>query len=134
MVLPQWICHTCETAVIGGTVRYSPDPVDDPADGSVLICCSQPGDDLTNIVKHAQATRAWIRLEIAADRCVVVVRDDGIGGAHPRPETSGLIGLSDRIGAIGGTLDVTSPRTGGTMLRASVPLPEVSGVASATGR
>jgi ferredoxin-NADP reductase/MOSC domain-containing protein YiiM len=41
------VCHTCETAVISGTVRYDPAPVDDPADGSVLICCSQPGDDLT---------------------------------------------------------------------------------------
>jgi ferredoxin-NADP reductase len=40
------VCHTCETAVISGAVRYAPDPVDDPADGSVLICCSQPRDDL----------------------------------------------------------------------------------------
>jgi ferredoxin-NADP reductase/MOSC domain-containing protein YiiM/ferredoxin len=40
------VCHTCETAVISGTVRYDPAPVDDPADGSVLICCSQPSDDL----------------------------------------------------------------------------------------
>jgi ferredoxin-NADP reductase/MOSC domain-containing protein YiiM len=40
------VCHTCETAVISGTVRYAPAPVDDPADGSVLICCSQPRDDL----------------------------------------------------------------------------------------
>jgi ferredoxin len=40
------VCHTCETALMSGTVTYSPDPVDDPADGSVLICCSQPRDDL----------------------------------------------------------------------------------------
>ncbi|HEX2821244.1 MAG TPA: MOSC domain-containing protein [Streptosporangiaceae bacterium] len=40
------VCHTCETTVMSGTVRYSPAPVDDPADGSVLICCSQPHDDL----------------------------------------------------------------------------------------
>ena len=40
------VCHTCETAVISGTVRYDPAPVDDPADGSALICCSQPRDDL----------------------------------------------------------------------------------------
>jgi ferredoxin-NADP reductase/MOSC domain-containing protein YiiM len=40
------VCHTCETALISGPVRYSPDPVDDPADGDVLICCSQPGGDL----------------------------------------------------------------------------------------
>jgi ferredoxin-NADP reductase len=40
------VCHTCETAVISGTVRYQPAPVDDPADGSTLICCAQPGADL----------------------------------------------------------------------------------------
>lgn len=40
------VCHTCETAVISGKVGYDPAPVDDPADGSALICCSQPGEDL----------------------------------------------------------------------------------------
>jgi len=40
------VCHTCETALLSGTVSYSPDPVDDPADGSALICCSQPAGDL----------------------------------------------------------------------------------------
>jgi len=40
------VCHTCETAVVSGSVRYDPDPVDAPAEGSVLICCAQPQDDL----------------------------------------------------------------------------------------
>ncbi len=40
------VCHTCETGLMSGTVGYSPDPVDDPADGSALICCSQPRSDL----------------------------------------------------------------------------------------
>ena len=40
------VCHTCETTVMSGTVRYAPAPVDDPAEGSVLICCSQPREDL----------------------------------------------------------------------------------------
>jgi len=89
-------------------------------EASLYFFCSEA---LTNIVKHAQATRAWVRLEVAADRCVVEIRDDGIGGARPRSETSGLIGLSDRMGAIGGTLDIISPHSGGTVLRASVPIP-----------
>jgi ferredoxin-NADP reductase/MOSC domain-containing protein YiiM len=41
------VCHTCETALLSGTVGYAPDPVEAPADGSVLICCSQPRTDLT---------------------------------------------------------------------------------------
>jgi ferredoxin-NADP reductase/MOSC domain-containing protein YiiM/ferredoxin len=36
------VCQTCETTLIGGSVVYSPDPVEQPPDGSVLICCSQP--------------------------------------------------------------------------------------------
>jgi ferredoxin-NADP reductase/MOSC domain-containing protein YiiM len=40
------VCHTCETNLMSGAVSYEPDPVDDPADGSVLICCSQPAADL----------------------------------------------------------------------------------------
>jgi ferredoxin-NADP reductase/MOSC domain-containing protein YiiM len=40
------VCHTCETNLMSGAVSYQPDPVDDPADGSALICCSQPAGDL----------------------------------------------------------------------------------------
>ena len=40
------VCHTCETDLMSGTVRYAPDPVDEPAEGSALICCSQPSGDL----------------------------------------------------------------------------------------
>jgi ferredoxin-NADP reductase/MOSC domain-containing protein YiiM len=40
------VCHTCETAVMSGAVSYAPDPVDEPAEGSTLICCSQPSADL----------------------------------------------------------------------------------------
>ena len=40
------VCHTCETTLIGGNVDYSPDPVEPPAPGSLLICCSVPRDDI----------------------------------------------------------------------------------------
>jgi ferredoxin-NADP reductase/ferredoxin len=40
------VCHNCETTLIAGDVDYSPDPVEAPADGSALICCSQPRDDV----------------------------------------------------------------------------------------
>ena len=40
------VCHTCETTLIAGNVDYSPDPVEPPTDGSALICCSQPRDDI----------------------------------------------------------------------------------------
>jgi signal transduction histidine kinase len=66
-------------------------------------------------------------VEISADRCAVEVRDDGIGGARPRSEDSGLTGLRDRIGALGGTVDIASPAAGGTLLRASIPLRRAGG-------
>jgi ferredoxin-NADP reductase/MOSC domain-containing protein YiiM/ferredoxin len=40
------VCHNCETTLIAGEVAYDPDPVELPADGSALICCSQPRDDV----------------------------------------------------------------------------------------
>jgi ferredoxin-NADP reductase/MOSC domain-containing protein YiiM len=40
------VCHTCETGLVAGTIGYRPDPVDAPADGNVLICCSQPKGDV----------------------------------------------------------------------------------------
>jgi ferredoxin-NADP reductase/MOSC domain-containing protein YiiM/ferredoxin len=40
------VCHNCETTLIAGKLDYNPDPVEPPADGSALICCSQPSNDL----------------------------------------------------------------------------------------
>ena len=40
------VCHTCETDVMSGTVSYAPDPIEEPAEGSALICCSQPSGNL----------------------------------------------------------------------------------------
>jgi ferredoxin-NADP reductase len=40
------VCHSCETGLVGGSVGYRPDPVDAPANGNVLICCSQPQSDI----------------------------------------------------------------------------------------
>jgi ferredoxin len=40
------VCHNCETTLIAGDLEYSPDPVEPPAEGSALICCSQPRDDV----------------------------------------------------------------------------------------
>ena len=40
------VCHSCETALVAGTVDYSPSPIDAPAEGNLLICCSQPRGDI----------------------------------------------------------------------------------------
>jgi ferredoxin len=40
------VCHNCETTLIAGTLDYNPDPVEAPAEGSALICCSRPHEDV----------------------------------------------------------------------------------------
>jgi len=40
------VCHTCETAIISGSVSYNPEPLQPPADGNVLICCCRPSEEL----------------------------------------------------------------------------------------
>ncbi|MGC2201177.1 MAG: 2Fe-2S iron-sulfur cluster-binding protein [Stellaceae bacterium] len=40
------VCHSCETGLIAGIVSYRADPVEPPADGNVLICCSQPQGEI----------------------------------------------------------------------------------------
>jgi len=64
-----------------------------------------------------------VRVELdAPDGAVrLVIRDDGVGGADPA-KGSGLTGLRDRIEAVGGTLDVTSPASGGTTLLIHIPV------------
>ncbi len=77
---------------------------------------------LTNVVKHAEATSAGIHIGVARGSLTVEVHDDGVGGAAVRGGGSGLSGLADRVGAVGGVLSVDSPLGAGTTLRAEIPL------------
>ena len=74
---------------------------------------------LANIAKHAQATSAAVRVERRAGRLEVEIRDDGAGGADP--SGSGLTGLRKRVEALDGTLLISSPSDGPTILRAELP-------------
>jgi signal transduction histidine kinase len=78
---------------------------------------------MTNAVKHARASRAWLAVAHENGALVVEVRDDGVGGAcvDCDSESSGLSGLRDRVEALDGTLEVVSPRGAGTVLRARLP-------------
>jgi len=78
---------------------------------------------LTNVAKHANATKAYVSVARAGDRLVVEVRDNGSGGADPTAG-SGLQGLRDRVAGLGGTIYLISPRGGPTTV--SVELPCVS--------
>jgi signal transduction histidine kinase len=76
---------------------------------------------LTNAVKHAGADGATVTARTERGELRLEIRDDGIGGADPG-RGSGLVGLNDRVEALGGTLRVTSPTGKGTTLLIEIPV------------
>ena len=75
---------------------------------------------LTNVVKHSHAGRAEVGASVKDRMLHVEVRDDGIGGADPGGH--GLVGIGDRVTALGGRFKVESPPGGGTLVAATLPL------------
>jgi PAS domain S-box-containing protein len=75
---------------------------------------------LANVAKYAQASAATITVRRSDDRVIVEVTDDGVGGAV-LTRGSGLRGLADRVGALGGRVIVNSPPSAGTTIRATIP-------------
>ena len=78
---------------------------------------------LTNAAKHARATT--LRVDAGTKNGVVrmSITDDGVGGADPTAG-SGLVGLRDRVEALGGELRISSPPGKGTALHAAIPIPQ----------
>jgi PAS domain S-box-containing protein len=76
---------------------------------------------LTNVAKHAQASQAQVAVRCEDAVARVEVRDDGCGGAD-LGGGSGLVGLRDRVDALGGSLAIESPSGAGTVVRALLPL------------
>ncbi|WP_371584345.1 PAS domain S-box protein [Streptomyces sp. NBC_01314] len=78
-------------------------------------------ESLTNAVKHARASVVTVAAQERSGVLELVIRDDGVGGADPG-KGSGLIGLIDRVEAIGGRLTVAGPPGSGTTLSVRLPL------------
>ena len=88
---------------------------------------------LTNVAKHARATRASVTIDVADGTLIAEIADDGIGGASVAAG-SGLQGLADRLDAVGGTLSVDSRGGAGTRIRARVPLVQAACTLNRTSR
>ena len=80
---------------------------------------------LTNAVKHAQATVVFVDVETDDKVASLCVRDDSVGGAN-LSRGSGLVGLRDRVEALGGKIEISSPAGGGTSLAVTLPTDRTS--------
>ena len=96
----------------------APPRMEPPIEAAAYFLVSEA---LTNVAKYAQAGMVSVELSAAGGNLAVTVTDDGVGGADPA-RGSGLRGLIDRVHAIGGRLDVSSPPGEGTRLRALLPV------------
>ncbi|MGH3156370.1 MAG: histidine kinase, partial [Streptosporangiaceae bacterium] len=113
-------------AALSGLAALSPVPVSvraevaaRPSASVEAIAYFVVAEALTNVAKHAFATRAEVTVSRHGDVLRVVIRDDGIGGANPHGQ--GLSGLADRITGVDGRLFVRSPAGGPTFIEVELP-------------
>ena len=100
------------------TVSYEPGPeLPEPVAFAAYFVASEA---LANVVKYAEASATTVSLRRTATGVVLVIADNGLGGADPA-RGSGLRGLADRVEALDGRLDVSSPPGAGTVVTAVLP-------------
>ena len=106
----------------GLPVRLSVPPrrLPGPVETAIYFMCSEA---VANVQKHARATDVVIEARIEDGSAIVVVADDGVGGAHPSAE-SGLDGLRNRVELLGGAFSIDSSPGQGTRIVAVIPLRE----------
>jgi signal transduction histidine kinase len=113
-------------AAISGLAALCPVPVGVRADIAARPSASVEAiayfvvaEALTNVAKHAFATRAEVKVSRHGDVLRVTISDDGIGGANPHGQ--GLSGLADRVSGVDGRLSVRSPAGGPTVIEVELP-------------
>jgi signal transduction histidine kinase len=89
-----------------------------PVEAAAYFVCAEA---LANVAKYASASNVTVSVTADDTAVAVVVEDDGVGGADPA-HGSGLRGLADRIGTLGGTLRIESVAGRGTHLTAEIPV------------
>ncbi len=90
-------------------------------DGVEVAAYFVVSEALTNATRHAQASEGHVDIDVDVRFLRLHIRDDGVGGADPA-RGSGLVGLKDRVEALGGAIEVTSPLGGGTSLLVQLPV------------
>jgi signal transduction histidine kinase len=101
-----------------------PDRLDQAIEAAAYFLVSEA---ITNAAKHAQADSMSVEVMATDDTVLVTITDDGVGGASAG-QGSGLSGLVDRVEAVGGRLEITSPPRKGTRLLARLPTNVLGGL------
>jgi PAS domain S-box-containing protein len=126
-VLPAVLARGGLRAGIDALVSRAPVPVDLRVSAGRLPTSVEAtgyfvvAEALTNVAKHARATRAEVTVRVEDGALRVEVSDDGVGGAQQ--DGSGLLGLADRLATMDGRLSVDTSDSGGTLIAAHIPLP-----------
>jgi signal transduction histidine kinase len=125
---PAMLSERGLNAALESLAERSPVPVEldadpgerlaEPVEAAAFYVASEA---LANVAKYAHANGVVVGVRRESGRVVLTISDDGIGGADP-VRGSGLRGLVDRVEALGGRLQVTSPPGEGTLVRAELPL------------
>lgn len=98
----------------------------DPLPAAVEVAAYRIASEaMTNVARHAGATRCAVRLEVVDSALLVEIEDDGVGVAPDAEAGVGLVALRERATELGGRAEVTCPSTGGTVVRALLPLRSV---------
>ncbi|MFI7540540.1 sensor domain-containing protein [Actinoplanes sp. NPDC049599] len=126
-VHPKVLTDRGLAAAVGDVAGYAPVPVDLDLrlhgrlpDAVEMTAYFVVVEALANVAKHSEATRAAVSAGVRGGRLHLDVRDDGRGGADPEVGT-GLTGLADRVAAVAGTVALSSPPGGPTLLHVEIP-------------
>ena len=130
-IYPPLLADQGLTAAVGAQLRKAPMPVELDADGigrypeeietAIYFCCVEA---LQNAVKHAKPSIVRVRLAGSAGEVSFAVQDDGPGfDRESAPASSGLMHMSDRLAALGGSLEIDARPGSGTSVAGRIPIP-----------
>ncbi len=126
----DWYLSTVERQT-GVAVSYERTGPSVPVDVTIAIHVYRIMQEaLNNVARHSGATRAWVRLRVAAGLLELDIEDHGAGmnGAAPR-RGLGIVTMRERAALVGATIEFTRPHEGGTLVRVRVPVEPVGDVA-----
>lgn len=104
------------------SLNTTPDPLPDLPAAVELAAYRIAREAITNTIRHAEARECTATLEATGTQLIVTVDDDGIGIDETRPHGVGLTSMRERTEELGGTFQLLSPESGGTVVRATLPV------------